>query len=78
MSKQCCKKFIDKSKEFFFEKSLVFPPKMCKLSLTRQAASTNTQPKRKVENIMKAGKHSKIEKRSSGMPYGRGTGSKTV
>ncbi len=77
MSKQCCKKFIDKSKEFFFEKSSVFPPKMCKLSLTRQAVSTNTNRK-KVENIMKAGKHSKIEKRSSGMPYGRGTGSKTV
>lgn len=56
MSKQCCKKFIDKSKEFFFEKSSVFPPKMCKLSLTRQAASTKTQTKRKMENIMKTGK----------------------
>lgn len=27
---------------------------------------------------MKTGKHSKIEKRSSGMPYGRGAGSKTI
>ena len=42
--------------ENFFEKRLAFTPKMRKLSLTRQAASTKTQTKRKVENIMKTGK----------------------
>ena len=38
------------------KKRLAFTPKMRKLSLTRQAASTKTQTKRKVENIMKTGK----------------------
>jgi hypothetical protein len=55
-----------------YQKSLAFPPVVCKLSLTRHKPSKKMKGGKQNENRKN---HSETEGRGSGLPYGKRRGS---